>query len=162
MTLTRGDVTARTVSDVMITDPKTQPANATIADVRAAFDDDHVHMVLLTRAGVLHGTLVREDIPAAAPGPRPALDLASLHDRTIAPHEHLDAARRRLETPGQRRIAVVDDANRLLGLVCLKRDRTGFCTDDGVRSRMLSRSDLGPTWSAQHHGVGARQPSCWP
>jgi hypothetical protein len=35
--------------------------------VRAAIEDDHVHMVLLTCGSVLCGTLVRGDIPDTAP-----------------------------------------------------------------------------------------------
>lgn len=133
------DDNAQTVSDVMITAPKTHQHDATIETIRAALEDPHVHMILLTRHGVLHGTLVRDDIPSAAPNPCLALELANLRDRTIAPTENLDAVWQRLETSGQRRIAVVDDANTLLGLVCLKRDRTGFCTDDDIRSRAIER-----------------------
>lgn len=139
MTPNHADDNARTVSDVMITTPKTHQHDATIETIRAALEDPHVHMILLARSGVLHGTLVRDDIPAAAPNPCPALALANLHDRTIAPTENVDAIVQRLQTSGQRRIAVVDDANTLLGLVCLKRDRTGFCTDDDVRSRTIER-----------------------
>ena len=137
MTPSHVDDDARTVSDVMITTPKTHHRDATIETIRAALEDPHMHMILLTRCGVLHGTLVRDDIPAAAPSRCPALDLAKLRDRTITATDTLDAVWQRLETSGQRRLAVVDDANTLLGLVCLKRDRTGFCTSDDVRSRTI-------------------------
>jgi hypothetical protein len=40
---------------------------------------------------------------------------------------------------GRRRLAVVDEEGRLLGLVCLKRRRTGYCTDAGVAERARSR-----------------------
>ena len=139
MTPSHLDDNARTVSDVMITTPKTHQRDATIEIIRGALEDLHVHMILLTHNGVLHGTVVRDDIPAAAPDSCPALELANLRDRTIAPTENLDAIWQRLETSDQRRIAVVDDANTLLGLVCLKRDRTGFCADDDVRSRTIER-----------------------
>ena len=130
---------ARTASDVMITAPKTHHHDATIETIRAALEDPHVHMILLTQNRTLHGTLVRDDIPTATPNPSPALELANLHDRTIAPTQNLDGIRQRLETSGQRRLAVVDDANTLLGLVCLKKDRTGFCTDDDIDSRTIER-----------------------
>jgi hypothetical protein len=123
----------------MITTPKTHRCDVTIGTIRVAFEDPHVHMILLARDRVLHGTLVRTDIPATAPNPCPAIELATLHGRTIAPTANLDALWQQLETSGQRRIAVVDDANTLLGLICLKRDRTGFCTDDDVRSRAIER-----------------------
>lgn len=123
----------------MITAPKTHRHDATIETIRAVLEDPHVHMILLTRYGVLHGTLVLADIPTAAPNPCLARELAVLRDRTIGPTENLDAVWQRLEMSGQRRIAVVNDANTLLGLVCLKRDRTGFCTNDGIRSRTIER-----------------------
>jgi hypothetical protein len=36
---------------------------------------------------------------------------------------------------GRRRPAVVDDSGRLLGLLCLKKDGTDYCSDEGVRDR---------------------------
>lgn len=149
-----------TVSDVMITAPKTHHRDATIETIRAALADAHVHMILLTDDGVLHGTLVRDDIPEAAPNPRPALELAKLRDRTIGPTENIDAVWERLDTSGQRRIAVVDDTNTLLGLVCLRRDRTGFCADGDVRSRAIERVQQAAPLRDGTHGWLPLQPSC--
>ena len=41
---------------------------------------------------------------------------------------------------GLRRLAVVDRDGTLLGLMCLKRTRTGFCSDEDVASRAQSRA----------------------
>ena len=139
MTPSQIEINSLTVSDVMITAPKTHPHDAAVSTIREAFEDDHVHMILLTRDGLLLGTLVRDDIPAHVPADWPALTLATLHGRTITPTDSLDDVWLRLETSGSRRIAVVDDLNTLLGLVCLKRNRTGFCTDDDVQSRANER-----------------------
>jgi CBS-domain-containing membrane protein len=50
-----------------------------------------------------------------------------------------DAARELLIERGLRRLAVVNHDSTLLGLMCLKRSRTGFCSDEDVASRAQSR-----------------------
>jgi CBS domain-containing protein len=129
----------RAVTDVMIGRPKTLPAGASVADVRALLADDHVVMALLTEDGVLRGTLLREDVPDTAPGAAPALPLSRLTGRTVAPAVPLADVHELLLRTGRRRLAVVDEAGRLLGLVCLKRRRTGYCSDAGVAERARSR-----------------------
>lgn len=124
----------RTVGEVMVTDPKTMASDTAVGDVRAVFQNDHVHLVLLTEAGVLLGTLVREDL-RDAPDDAPALPLAVLSGRTIRPTASAEEAEQVLVATGARRLAVVDDEGGLLGLLCLKRRRTGFCSDLDVRAR---------------------------
>ncbi len=124
----------RTVVEVMVTEPKTMPPGVTTGDVRAAFRDDHVHMVLLTDAGALVGTLVREDL-REAPDAAPARGLANLAGRTVAPSAPADEVRGLMLAAGARRLAVVDRQGALLGLLCLKRSRTGFCSDRDVAAR---------------------------
>ena len=46
------------VRDVMLRNPKTLSARASVDEVRAALTNDHVHMVLMTEGGVLLGTVV--------------------------------------------------------------------------------------------------------
>lgn len=127
------------VGAVMITEPKTMTTDATVAEVKAVFRDDHVHMVLLTESGVLAGTLVRADVHDAADA-APALPLAVLAGRTIPPSASVEEARRALVATGARRLAVVDGDGVLLGLLCLKRSRTGFCSDLDVRARAKARA----------------------
>ena len=127
-----------TVRGAMVTDPKTTAPEATVADVRAVFGNDHVHMVLLTVAGILVGTLVRADLDDA-PDDAPARPLAVLAGRTIPPSLPIDEARRVLDAAGTRRLAVVDGEGVLLGLLCLKRRRDGFCDDRGVLARCEER-----------------------
>lgn len=128
-----------TVADLMIRHPKTLPVTATVAQVRAAFEDDHVHMVLLTQAGVLRGTVVREDLFLEARDAELALAVSELVDRTVASTEPAAAACHRLLERGQRRLAVVDDDGVLVGLLCLKRRRTGLCSDTDVAARSEAR-----------------------
>jgi CBS domain-containing protein len=132
-------VAGPTVADVMIGRPKTLPSDASVAAARAVLADDHVVLVLLTEDGVLRGTLLREDLPDTAPGPAPALPLSRLTGRTVAPAAPLADVHELLVRTGRRRLAVVDEEGRLLGLVCLKRRRTGYCTDSGVAERARSR-----------------------
>ncbi len=126
----------RIVGEAMITDPKTMAPDVTVGDVRAVFGNDHVHMVLLTEAGVLVGTLVRADLDGA-PADGPAGPLAVLEGRTIGPSASTWEAERALDASGTRRLAVVDGDGVLLGLVCLKRRRNGFCGNQDVRARSL-------------------------
>lgn len=129
----------RSVGDVMVARPKTLPAEASLADIRAAFDDDHVVMVLLVEEDVLRGTVLRDDVPSDAAPAAPALPLAHLTGRTVRPDESADRVFRWLVDSGQRRLAVVDGGDRLLGLLCLTRRRTGFCTDEGIAARAADR-----------------------
>ena len=126
---------ARTVAEVVVRLPKTLGPEATVDQARSAFDDDHVHMLLLTEDGRLLGTLVRADVPPDAAGADPALRYAVLAGRTLAPTVGADEARRLLVSRDERRAAVVDAGGRLVGLLCLKRRRTGFCSDADVAAR---------------------------
>jgi hypothetical protein len=40
----------------------------------------------------------------------------------------------------RRRLAVVDESGRLLGLLCLKKDQCGYCSDEGIRERAQGRA----------------------
>ena len=130
-----------TVADVVVRHPKTLDAGSTVAAARAQLADEHVHMVLLTRDGVLLGTLVRADLARADEG-APALAHAVLAGRTIAATVRADDALRVLVGRDERRRAVVDEDGRLLGLLCLKRRGHGFCSDRDVAAR---RGVLAPT-----------------
>ena len=50
-------------------------------------------------------------------------------------------------TTGIRRLAVVDGDLRLLGLLCLKASRTGFCSDEGVDGMRRGRHASDGDWS---------------
>jgi CBS domain-containing protein len=128
------------VVDVVVRLPKTLGQDATVAEARAAFTDDHVHMLLLTDGGRLVGTLVLGDLVACAADESPASRYATLEGRTVAPHLPAEDARQLLLASGQRRSAVVDESGRLLGLLCLKRRLTGFCSDADVAARAAERS----------------------
>jgi len=130
------DDTRQTVVDVVVRLPKTLSPSTTVTQARQALDeDDHIHMLLITRAGRLLGTLVRADLPPSADGASRALDYAVMRGRTIPPGTSAEQARLQLSSRGERRRAVVDQDGQLLGLLCLKRSHTGFCSDADVQSR---------------------------
>jgi CBS-domain-containing membrane protein len=132
------------VSDVMLRHPKVLDAQATVDQARAALTDDHVHMVLLTEGSTLVGTLVRTDLPhpiqRSDQGSGPALPWSTLRDRTVPSATSADTVNKLLIERGLRRLAVIDHDGTLLGLMCLKRSRTGFCSDEDVASRAQSRA----------------------
>lgn len=136
-----GRSAGRPVADVMVTRPKTLPIDASVGDVRAVLEDDHVVMALLTEDGVLRGTLVRTDLPDDAASSAPALPWSSTAGRMAAPTDSAASVHQRLLESSQRRLAVVDTEGRLLGLVCLNGRRTGFCSDAGVAARASARRD---------------------
>lgn len=137
----------RCASDVMINNPKTLPAHASVDHVRAALVDDHVHMVLLTDGATLRGTLMRADLPPALPDNALALPWAVLTGRTVTPETPLTQVQALLVSQGMRRLAVVSGDRTLRGLVCLKRSRAGFCSDADVAARAAATvppNDGGP------------------
>ena len=70
-------------------------------------------------------TIERSDLAEATPVARCAAELGTLVGRTVAPSQAVAAARETLLHEGRRRLAVVDASGRLLGLLCMKRDRDG-------------------------------------
>lgn len=124
----------RTVAEAMVTIPKTLPASAGVEEARAAFADPKVHLLLLTRGDRLVTTLVRADLALAGAGP--ARSFGRTAGRVTAPAEPLDEVGAWMRRTRTRRLAVIAEDDRLLGLLCLKADGSGFCSDAGVRARM--------------------------
>ncbi len=141
----------RTAADVMLRRPKTMAADTSIAEVRAALDDDHQHMVLLTDGARLVGTVTPSDLP----GPESdgaAAQWARLEGRTVAPEVPAADIEQVLVDQGRRRIAVVDGEYSLLGLLCLKQRGRGFCSDADIESR--SRGCVETEAGAAAHSAG--------
>lgn len=133
--------TGERVADAMARFPKTHGPSSTLDEMRAFFEDDHVHMALIVTADRrLVTTIERLDLAAARPGATPAAELGALSGRTARPGDLLDTWTAVLLRGRRRRLAVVDDAGRLLGLLCLKKDGTGYCSDEGIRERAQARA----------------------
>jgi hypothetical protein len=119
----------------MITRPTTHRATTTVGELRAYFADDHVHMALLVDDGLLLGAVERPDLDSALDDRTHALELARLDGRTISPHAAIEVAQMDMRRSGRRRLAVTTRESALLGLLCLKRNGSGFCSDGDVSDR---------------------------
>ena len=128
--------TGQFVADAMISCPKTHDLGTTADEIRAFFEDDHVHMALIVRTDRrLVTTIERADLSARPPVRTLAAELGTLAGRTAGPAQKLEAVTAGLLRERRRRQAVVDDCGRLLGLLCLKKDGSGYCSDDNIRQR---------------------------
>jgi CBS-domain-containing membrane protein len=134
-----GEIATGRVSDAMVTIPTTHGPDTPLSEIRDCFEDDHFHMALIVGDDErLVTTIERSDLDERQAGATPAHQLGTLTDRTIGPGNSIEDATSRLASEQGRRLAVIDDAGRLLGLLCLKRDGTGYCSNDGVLARAAS------------------------
>ena len=124
-----------TVADVMVRHPKLCHEDSTVGDVRQLFADDHVHAVLIMSGTRLLTVIDRADLGPEAADSAPAARLGRLSGRVIAPTAPADTALQQMIAASRRRLAVVGPDGTLLGLLCLKRSGTGFCSDENVRQR---------------------------
>ncbi len=131
------------IADVMVTCPKTHPPETALGEIRALFDDVHVHLALIVAPGErLVTTIERSDLLAAALGAITAGQLGTLTGRTARPDDDLESATAALARDGRRRLAVVDCSGRLLGLLCRKNSGAGYCSDEGIRQRAAERGKV--------------------
>lgn len=138
----------------MLRHPKTLTVDVSIDDVRAALDDDHQHMVLLTDGRALIGTLTRADLPEPE-SVGEATTWSTLEGRTVHPDEPAAQVEQMMVEQGRRRVAVVDRHDSLLGLLCLKQRGRGFCSDADVESRSRGCVDTTPETAAPRFDVPA-------
>jgi CBS domain-containing protein len=113
------------VRDVMVTRPKTLSASATVGDLRRLFTNGHVQTALLVDGAAFVGAVDRPSVPEHAADDSPARSLATDGD-VIGPDAPMTEAVARLEANGTDRLVVLEGA-KLVGLMCLTKDRTGFC-----------------------------------
>ena len=132
------DEVLRTAAEVMLTTPARHPLSATVGEIRDFFRDDHVHAALIVGpAGYLEAVVEREDIAECQALDAAAAPLGRLAGRTVPAVASLAEVHRAMTTTGRRRTAVTSADSRLLGLLCLKASRAGFCSDQDVRARAL-------------------------
>lgn len=112
-------------SDLMLREPKRLTADASVAEVRDQLANPRVQMVLLADGRAFRGAVTQ--IPADAASDDRALDHADTEPEVISPHASADEAFERAAASPTRRVIVLDDDRNLLGLLCLNRDRSGFC-----------------------------------
>ena len=115
---------------MMLREPKTLPAEASVAEVREQLASPKVQMVLLADGGVFKGAVTH--VPADVSPRDRALAYIDANVETISPHASADEAFERTAASPNRRVIVLDGDDNLLGLLCLNPDRTGFCQAPGV------------------------------
>jgi CBS domain-containing protein len=122
-----GEAANATVADVMLADPKTLSADATVGDLRRLFARPSVLTALLVDGAAFVGVVVRENLGDLADD-APARPLARSAGVTIGPEAPASEAMARMNGNGTWRLVVVGpDGVTLKGLVCLNSKRTGFC-----------------------------------
>jgi hypothetical protein len=135
------DEVMRTVAEAMLTTPVRHPLSATIGEIRDFFRDDHVHAALIVSpAGYLQAVVECDDIAGCHALDAPAAPMGRLASRTVPGDASLARVSRAMAATGRRRAAVTSADGRLLGLLCLKASRTGFCSDQDVRARALGEA----------------------
>lgn len=136
------DGVLRTAAEVMLTTPVRHPLSATVGEIRDFFRDDHVHAALIVSpAGYLEAVVERDDIAGCQALDAAAAPLGRLAGRTVPTGASLAEVRQAMITTGRRRAAVTSADGRLLGLLCLKASRSGFCSDQDVRARALGEAN---------------------
>lgn len=139
MTVMKPGVDTRRVKDAMVTAPKVHPVGTTLNEIWDLFQDEHVHMALVVSSdGELLTTIERSDLYSCVDS-SPADQVGTLSGRTVAPDEPLSRATEALKRSGRRRFAVVGGSNVLIGLLCLKRDGNGYCSDSRILERARER-----------------------
>jgi CBS domain-containing protein len=113
----------------MLRNPKTLPSDAPVSDVRALLENPSVQMVLLADGATFAGAIT--DVPPDAPPDQRALDFADREPDLIGPDEPESVAFARAAANRHRRVVVVGDDSKLLGLLCLNEARTRFCGAPG-------------------------------
>jgi CBS domain-containing protein len=145
------DEVSRTVAEVMLRTPVRHPLSATIGEIEDFFRDDHVHAALIVGPdGYLEAVVERDDIAGCQALDAAAAPLGGLTGRTVPPGTSLVEVRRAMTAAGRRRAAVISADGALLGLLCLKASRAGFCSDQDVRARALG--EVGPAAAAGSAG----------
>jgi len=119
----------------MVTRPAAHTPTATVGDLRAFFDDDHVHIALLVDNGTLIGVIERDDLATTTTDGTSAREIAKLDGCTIRPDAALADVRARMRRDDRRRLAVTTEESALVGLLCLKASGHGLCSDDDVATR---------------------------
>jgi CBS domain-containing protein len=142
------------VAQAMVTNPEVSGPGLSRGDLDQLFADDHVHAALVVDDGRLITVIQRTDLEDSLPDADPC-SLGMLTGRVVQPDAALAAVRDRMRQEQRRRLAVINESGRLLGLLCLKKSGTGFCSDADVRSRELERDRgrSGPVNGSRHVGA---------
>jgi hypothetical protein len=127
-----------TVAQVMLRRPVVHGVAMTVGEARAFFLDDHVHMLLVVDGRRLVAAVERGDLVAARHDDACVRLFGSLGGRTVPPYARGVDVFAAMCRSGRRRLAVTDDNGALVGLLCLKANGRGFCSDADVEGRVAA------------------------
>src|SRR5262245_18518953 len=114
-----------TVGDVMLRRPKTLPADVSVAEARRALESTSMKMLLLVDGDRFYGAVTT--IPDDAKPDTPAIAFTDEAPPTATAESPAVLAVEQLEHRPNGRMVVLDDEERLVGLVCLAKDGETFC-----------------------------------
>lgn len=115
--------------DVMLRSPDTVPAGMTVAAARGLLESPRLRMLLVADGDRLIGAIARERLAAEPAGDIALGRLADPHSPRVGPDETVAHVLEVLDDAGTERLPVVDEDDRLLGLVCFNRSKRHFCLD---------------------------------
>jgi CBS domain-containing protein len=115
--------------DVMLRSPDTVPADMTVAAARGMLESPRLRMLLVAEGDRLIGAISRERLAAEPDGDITLGRLADPDSPRVSPDETVAHVLEVLEDAGAERLPVVDQEERLLGLVCFNRGKRHFCLD---------------------------------
>ncbi|TDB85403.1 CBS domain-containing protein [Actinomadura sp. KC216] len=113
------------VSDVMTVEPETLPLDATLYEAARIMRDRGIGDVLVTYAGRLCGVITDRDIVVRAVAESRDTSLTPLGDvctaelTTVRPDDDTGTAARLMSEQAVRRLPVVDDEQRPVGIICI-------------------------------------------
>jgi len=119
----RGSSMGKSVRDLMTTNPRTVTADTSLVEAAKAMRDEDAGIVPIVDGDSLHGVVTDRDIVvrAIAEGKDPQAtkvrDVASKDVATIDPQRDLDEALRLMAQHQVRRLPVVEEDGRLVGIV---------------------------------------------
>lgn len=127
--MARAEAARRLVRDVMVSRPKTLPADASVAALREQFANPKVRTALLSEGGRFAGAIAPEELPPDAPDGGSARDYARTDVPTLGPEATMAEALDLMDRRGDHRLVVLDDDGATLaGLLCLDKTGDSFCT----------------------------------
>ncbi|HEY2771776.1 MAG TPA: CBS domain-containing protein [Solirubrobacteraceae bacterium] len=113
------------VADVLHKRSHALPANITVGEVRAWFEEStHRRMAFLADEGRYAGSVTKADL--VGDDDRPAVDVAQ-QGPTIAPEAKAMDAHKLALSDDARRLPVVDGDGMLVGVMAVTDDNAGFC-----------------------------------
>ena len=115
----------RSVTDVMLSRPKTVAPTTSVAEVRELLANASVQMVLIADGERFCGAVT--ELPADADDDAAALEYADAEPESLSPTATAEEAFARTAAHPSRRVVVLGDDRTLVGLVCLDETRTRFC-----------------------------------